>query len=69
MKDLKKRLEALERAAFFKENQVCVLHPTQDGRWQMHVNEKLKFYETEEEGIADYQKNTGNDSILIIWDI
>ena len=68
MRDIKKRLEALERRAFEKTNQVCVLGKTEDGMWRMRINGIEKFYSTEDEARLDYEKNTGPDSVLIIWD-
>ena len=69
MKEIDKRLDALEKQIHFRKNEVCVLHQTEDGSWQMRINGKEKFYNTEAEARADYEKNTGKDSVLIIWDI
>ncbi len=67
MSDIKKRLEALERRAHFKENEVCVLSQTEDGLWTMHINGKQRFYSTLDEARADFERMTGPDSVLIIW--
>ena len=67
MKDLVKRIEALEKQVSILENQVCILYKNDDGTYRMHINGKNKTYKTKEEATTDYEKNTGPDSVLIIW--
>lgn len=67
--DIKKRLDALERRAWFPKNQVSILGQTEDGRWMTHINGKAVFYNSKEEASADFKLKTGPDSVLIIWDL
>ena len=67
--DIKKRLEGLERKAFFPRNQVSILGQTEDGRWRTHINGKEMIYNTKEEASADFHMRTGPESVLIIWDV
>ena len=67
MRDLEKRLRAIEQRAYYAENQVCVLMPTEDGSWRLTVNGKDHFFNSEEEAEAAFRRMTGEDSVLLFW--
>ncbi len=67
MKNIEQRLEIIERRAFYKENQVSVLMPTEDGSWRLTVNGKDHFFNSEEEAEAAFRRMTGEDSVLLLW--
>lgn len=69
MKPIKERLEDLERQARLSKNEVCVLGKSEAGEWRMIFGGKEHFYTTEAEAVADFERKTGSDSVLIIWDL
>lgn len=67
MRDIEKRLRAIEQRAYYAENQVCVLMPTEDGLWRLTLNGKDRYFRTKEEGETVFRQLTGPDSVLIVW--
>ena len=58
MKDLEKRIRAVERRAYFAENEVCVLTPTEDGSWRMTVSGKDYYFSSQAEAEAAFRRMT-----------
>ena len=68
MRDIKKRLEALERCAYDATG-VCVISPSYIGGWMLQINTKNRYYDTLEEAAAAYKAFEKADTALIYIDI
>ncbi len=68
MKDIKKRLEALERCAYDASG-VCIISPSQIGGWMLQINIKNRYFDTFEEAAAAYKALDKAESALILIDV
>jgi len=69
MKQIKQRLETLERLARTCADVVGILRQYDDGKWHLNIGGTERVYATQEEACADFGRSTGPDSVLIIWDL
>jgi hypothetical protein len=67
VKDIRKRLEALERKSRYAESIAAVLFETNDGQWELTINGDVLVYGSEAAARAAFERKTGPDSVLIIW--